>query len=105
MIESYFQPLTYQTHTEDGYSRTLGTAQTGQGFIQPVGGNESFQHFNLAARVTARLYCPVGLNVKHGDIVTQDGIAYNVLYSEQPNGIAGTGSHKEVLLGRVESGN
>jgi len=105
MIEAYYRALTYQAYTDDGYTRTLGTAQDGKGFIQPIGGNESFEHFNLSARPTSRMYCPVSLALKHGDIINQDSLAYNVLWSEQPTGISSTGSHKEVLLGRVESGN
>lgn len=102
MIDNYFEPLKYRSYTDDGWGRAASAWLDGEGFIQPVGGNESFQHFNFASRVTARLYCPVELEITHGMDVEQDDIIYSVLYASQPGGVSNVGSHKEILLGVVE---
>lgn len=102
MIENYYKPLQYRGYVDDGWNRTAGDWINGNGFVQPVGGNESFQHFNFASRITARLYCSVDLEIVHGMDVKQDGITYSVIYASQPTGISGTGSHVEILLGAVE---
>jgi hypothetical protein len=102
MIDNYFEPLKYRSYTDDGWGRTASAWANGDGFIQPIGGNESFQHFNFASRVTARLYAPLTLAITHGMDVEQDGVVYSVLYASQAGGVSNTGSHKEILLGAVE---
>ena len=99
-IDNYYSPLTVTKKTNDGWGVSEDVVYSGYGFIQPVGGGESFDNYKIDEKVTARMYCPVSLNVVYGDKVSQGGIDYIVLYSFQPLGISQRLHHKEVLLGR-----
>lgn len=82
----------------------LATIKQSRGFIQPVGGAETFSHVKPDQLVTHRLYSPVDLPALYGDIVVQGGDSYNVEYADQPDGISGVQHHKEILLSRYGNG-
>ena len=76
-----------------------GTVGTYKGFIQPVGGSETFRDGKAGEQVTHRLYTGLSTPAEYGQRVTQSGRTYIVLYTDQVNGISAVGHHKEVLLG------
>lgn len=98
MLAARFKKYTVIRKGLDGWGKTsTSTTFDIQGFIQPIGGNESFAHLNLGQVVSARLYCPIETLLNYGDTIG----AYTVIYSFMPDGISGTGHHKEVLLSQV----
>jgi len=78
---------------------SLGTYR---GFIQPTGGGEGFKNGKGGESATHRLYTHVTTPCRYGYKVTQGGQSYVMLYAIQPDGISGTGHHKEVILGIFE---
>jgi hypothetical protein len=68
-------------------------------FIQPISGNEVFRYGRADEDSTHRMYCPVSVIANYGDKVTQNGVAYKVLFADQPTGISGVNDHKEIVLG------
>lgn len=69
------------------------------GFVQPLRGNEQYKQGKGGEDCTAILYTSVNTPVEYLDKVIFKGQNYIVLYSFQPQGISGTGHHKEILLG------
>ena len=79
---------------------TWGAVGTYEGFIQPVGGCETFREGKAGEQVTHRLYTGLSTPAEYGQRVTQSGQSYIVLYGGiQAGGISAVGHHKEVLLG------
>ena len=88
-----FSPLTWE----------LISNENDRGYIQPTGGNESFQFGKGSDSVQFRMFAPVdNTAILYGDKITQDGQSFIVLWQFQPGGIAGEGHHKEILMGSFQ---
>lgn len=99
-ISNYYKKFTASRPNQaswDGGSNSLGTFK---GFLQPVSGSESFDHFKQDEKVTHRLYTDVSTRLLYGDIITYSGLDYTVVFSLQENGISGIERHKEILVSR-----
>lgn len=101
-IKSFYKPYLLEKRVVSAKSTTAttyGTAIVCSGFIQPIGGNETFKQGKGGEDVTSRLYNSANTVHAYGDKVTQSGQAYIVLYGTQPDGISGRNHHNEILLG------
>jgi SPP1 family predicted phage head-tail adaptor len=84
--------------TAPGYGgNTWATVGSYSGFMQPLTGNEVFKFGKSAGDVTHRFYTGLSTSVEQGYRITWQGQKYEVIYSDQPTGIAGRSSHKEIL--------
>ncbi len=105
MLIDYFSPFSLYNNSA-GIDDTAATAWTlagvYQGFIQPVGGGETFREGKNGEQGTHRLYCPLPVVIDYGDKVVWNSLDFKVLYSIQPTGISGRGRHKEIILGLFE---
>lgn len=99
-LEGHYRQLAITKYTNDGFSIVSSTPVDGVGFIQPIGGNESFAHLTLSQRVNGRLYCPIDQAIKEGDIIQQGGVYWIVVFADLPTGAGGVSHHKECLLGK-----
>lgn len=99
-IEKYFKPavLTKRSHPEISTDPIVETSSAIKGFAQPVSGNEVFQDGKAGERITDRFYTGVSTNAEYGDVITQNGQSYVVVYSIQPAGISGRVHHKEIMM-------
>lgn len=70
------------------------------GYIQPVGGNETFDKGKGGTLVQFRMFSPMeNTSLLFGDKVTQNGKSYTVTWPGEPIGISGEGHHQEILMG------
>jgi hypothetical protein len=99
-LSARYSPLTITKATSDGFSTTYAIPVNGIGYIQPVGGSESFVHLALTQRVSGRLYCDPGQDIGNGDIIAQGGVYWVVVFADMPTGAGGVTHHKECLLSR-----
>ena len=98
MLNSRFQNLLVTRSTSVPFGNKVTNTFDVKGFIQPVSGSENFQAGKSGEKVGALLFCEMGYNAVYGDSISFNGITYKLLYGTQPNGISGTGHHKEMTL-------
>ncbi len=103
MLDNFFSALTIEEKGTVGGS--FGTtswsliAGTHTGFIQPIGGGETFRDGAAGEQSTHRAYVPIDTPGEYGNRITQNSQAYIILYAIQPTGISSVGHHKEFILG------
>jgi len=89
----------------DGVSYANTLVGNFKGFLQPVSGAEFSLHQKLDDRIDAKLFCPVAVPAKYGDVVTYSGESWRVVWaSGQYDGISSVNNHKEILLTRYGDG-
>lgn len=99
----YYTALTIEEWVDDDESGASWKSIGGyKGFIQPIGGGESFQKGKNGESATHRMYTFVSTPSQQGWRVTQGGQSYVMLWAIQPDGISSVGSHKEIILGLFE---
>ena len=103
MLSSYYKSFTLYRRTDSDFSgATYASVGTYKGFIQPVGGGETFREGKGGEAATHRLYTGLSTPAVYGDRVTYKGQNYKVIYAIQPQGISSVEHHKEILLGLFE---
>lgn len=106
MLTDYYTPFTlYQkSNPSNSFTGSDYTAVSGAftGFIQPIGGNETFRDGKGGESATHRLYTNVTYGIVYGDRVEQNSQTYTVLYAIQPTGISGVSHHKEIIMAVFE---
>ena len=89
----------YQKHGADFSAMSWELVGTYKGFIQPASGGEGFAQGKSGENATHILYTDVYTPCHYGNQVRHKGQKYIMLYAIQPQGISGTGHHKEIILG------
>lgn len=106
MLNNFFSPLTIEERTTTGgsFGTTAWSDVVGDftGFIQPIGGGETFRDGKGGEQATSRLYTTVDTPAVYGYRVTQNSQPYMMLYAIQPAGISGINRHKEIIMGLIE---
>ncbi len=106
MLNAFFSSLTIEEKTTTGGS--TGTVAWSDvvgdftGFIQPIGGGETFRDGKAGEQATHRLYTTVDTPVIYLNRVTQNSQPYLMLYAIQPAGVSGINRHKEIIMGLIE---
>jgi hypothetical protein len=98
MLTNRFQNILVSRSSSVPFGNKVTNTFAIKGFIQPVSGSENFQAGKSGEKVGALLFSEMGYNAVYGDSINYNGITYKVLYGTQPNGISGTGHHKEMTL-------
>jgi len=101
MLNNYYSPIIIYKKAVSGYSDGTYTLRSGNytGFVQPLRGNEQYKSGKGGEDCTAILYTGLNTVVEYLDKIIYKGQNYIALYTLQPQGISGTGHHKEILLG------
>lgn len=103
MLIDYYKTFTLFERVDNDFSgATYSSVGTFKGFIQPIGGGESFRDGKGGEAATHRLYTDVSTPGLYGDRVVQGSQFYKILYAIQPEGISAVNHHKEMILGIFE---
>lgn len=103
MLSDYYGLYTVYRKTGSDFSAVSWVlVGTYQGFIQPAGGGEALRLGKSGENATHILYTDVYVPCQYGYKVVSGGQSYIMLYAIQPNGISGTGHHREITLGLFE---